>query len=136
MQLRTRFRILTGRIWTPSLRCSAAGGLLLLTQNAAVGPNHVVITTNSVVQVFSKTGTALTAPARISTLLVGIANAADDDGDPIVIYDSLADRWVISQFNLTVTANSTHEHIAVSKTGDPTGAYYAYDFLMTANRPR
>ena len=103
--------------------------------NAAVGPNHVVITTNSVLQVFNKTGTPLTGPVRISTLLAGIANAADDDGDPIVIYDSLADRWIISQFNLTVTANSTHEHIAVSKTGDPTGAYFAYDFLMTANRP-
>jgi len=103
--------------------------------NAAVGPNHVVITTNSVVQVFNKTGTPLTAAVRISTLLAGIANAADDDGDPIVIYDSLADRWVISQFNLTVTANSTHQHIAVSKTSDPTGAYFAYDFLMTANRP-
>ncbi len=103
--------------------------------NAAVGPNHVVITTNSVVQVFSKTGVPAGPAVRISALLAGIANAADDDGDPIVIYDSLADRWIISQFNLTVTANSTHEHIAVSKTSDPTGAYYAYDFLMTANRP-
>ena len=103
--------------------------------NAAVGPNHVVMTTNSAVRVYDKTGTPLTAPVRISALLAGIANAMDDDGDPIVLYDSLADRWVISQFNLRVTNNSTHQHIAVSKTGDPTGAYFAYDFLMTANRP-
>jgi len=104
--------------------------------NAAVGPNHVVITTNSVVQVFNKTGGALTSPARISTILVGVPNASDDDGDPIVIYDSLADRWIVSQFDVTsLTANSTHEHVAVSKTSDPTGAYYAYDFLLTANRP-
>ena len=103
--------------------------------NAAVGPNHVVITTNSVVQVFSKSGSALTPPIRISALLAGIANAADDDGDPIVLYDPLADRWLVSQFNLRVTNNSTHEHIAVSKTSDPTGAYFAYDFLLTPNRP-
>jgi hypothetical protein len=103
--------------------------------NAAVGPNHVVMTTNSAVRVYDKTGAPLTAPVRISALLAGIANAMDDDGDPIVLYDSLADRWVISQFNLRVTTNSTHQHIAVSKTGDPTGAYFAYDFLMTANRP-
>ncbi|HEY6121857.1 MAG TPA: hypothetical protein VIV66_18005, partial [Pyrinomonadaceae bacterium] len=103
--------------------------------NAAVGPNHVVITTNSVVQVFNKTGAALTPAVRISALLIGIANAADDDGDPIVLYDPLADRWLISQFNLRVTANSTHEHIAISKTSDPAGAYYAYDFLLTPNRP-
>ena len=36
--------------------------------NAAVGPNHVVITTNSAVRVFDKTGAPLTAGARISTL--------------------------------------------------------------------
>jgi hypothetical protein len=102
--------------------------------NAAVGPNHVVITTNSMVQVFSKTGTPLTVPARISTLLVGIANAADDDGDPIVLYDPLADRWIISQFNLRFTNNQMHMHFAVSQTGDPTGAYFAYDFLTNPGR--
>jgi hypothetical protein len=104
--------------------------------NAAVGPNHVVITTNGCVQVFNKTGTPLTSPALISTLLVGVPNASDDDGDPIVLYDSMADRWLVSQFDVShVTNNSTHEHIAISKTSDPTGAYFAYDFLMTANRP-
>ena len=93
------------------------------------------ITTNSVVQVFNKSGWR-SRPARISTLLVGVPNAADDDGDPIVLYDSLADRWLVSQFDVSqVTAGSTHQHIAVSKTSDPTGAYFAYDFLMTANRP-
>ena len=103
--------------------------------NGAVGPNHFVITTNGCVQIFNKTGVAAGPAVRISTLLAGIANATDDDGDPIVLYDALADRWIISQFNLQVTAGSTHEHVAVSKTGDPTGAYYAYDFLLTANRP-
>jgi hypothetical protein len=69
--------------------------------NAAVGPNHIVITTNSVVQVFNKAGTSLLGPVRISTFLAGIAGASSDDGDPIVLYDSLADRWLISEFDLT-----------------------------------
>lgn len=103
--------------------------------NAAVGPNHVVLTTNAGFQIYNKAGVALTPLTRISTLLAGIANAADDDGDPIVLYDSLADRWLISQFNLRTTNNSTHEHIAISKTPDPTGAYFAYDFLLAPNRP-
>ncbi|MCM3873951.1 MAG: proprotein convertase P-domain-containing protein, partial [Pyrinomonadaceae bacterium] len=102
--------------------------------NAAVGPNHVVITCNAGFQVFSKTGVALTPLTKISTLLAGIPGAADDDGDPIVLYDGLADRWLISQFRLTLTNNSTHEHVAISKTSDPLGAYYAYDFLLTPNR--
>jgi hypothetical protein len=103
--------------------------------NAAVGPNHVVITTNGGVQIFNKTGTSLVAQFRLSTLLAGIPNAGDDDGDPVVVYDSLADRWVLSQFNITFDANNKmHEHIAVSKTSDPTGAYWAYDFALTAGR--
>ena len=102
--------------------------------NAAVGPNHVVITCNAGFQVFTKAGVALTPLTKISTLLAGIPGAADDDGDPIVLYDGLADRWLISQFRLTLTNNSSHEHVAISKTGDPTGAYFAYDFLLTPNR--
>ncbi|MEW6130271.1 MAG: HYR domain-containing protein [Acidobacteriota bacterium] len=103
--------------------------------NAAVGPNHVVFATNSMIEVFNKTGTSLLGPVRISSLLVGIANATDDDGDPIVLYDSLADRWFISQFNLRFNASSQmHMHVAVSQTGDPTGAWYAYDFLTNAGR--
>jgi subtilisin-like proprotein convertase family protein len=102
--------------------------------NAAVGPNHVVITCNAGFQIFTKAGVALTPLTKISTLLAGIPGAADDDGDPIVLYDGLADRWLISQFRLTLTNGSTHEHVAISKTGDPTGAYFAYDFLLTPNR--
>ena len=102
--------------------------------NAAVGPNNVVVTTNMGVRVYSKTGVPQTVQFRMSDLLVGIANAADDDGDPIVLYDALADRWLISQFNLRFTGTQMHQHIAISKTGDPTGAYFAYDFLLTPGR--
>jgi HYR domain/Carboxypeptidase regulatory-like domain len=103
--------------------------------NAAVGPNHVVVVTNMGVTMYDKSGNVVKAQFRLSQLLVGIPNAGADNGDPVALYDQLADRWILSQFNLTVTNGSTHQHIAVSKTGDPTGAYFAYDFLMTQNRP-
>jgi hypothetical protein len=103
--------------------------------NGAVGPNHYILITNMGLRIYDKTGSPLTAQFRLGVLLAGIANAADDDGDPIVVYDQMADRWILSQFNLRVTAGSTHMHVAISKTGDPTGAYTAYDFLLTANRP-
>jgi hypothetical protein len=103
--------------------------------NAAVGPDHVVVMTNMGIAIYDKTGSPLTSQFRFSQLLSGIPNAGDDDGNPIVLYDQLADRWVLSQFNLNVTNNSTHEHIAVSQTNDPTGPYFVYDFLLTANRP-
>jgi len=56
--------------------------------NAAVGPNHVVITTNGCVQVFNKTGVALTSPALISTLLVGVPNFKTI---PVVMYGVIYD---------------------------------------------
>jgi hypothetical protein len=103
--------------------------------NAAAGPNHVVITTNSMVQVFSKAGVAAGPAVRISQLLPGVPNAADDDGDPVVLYDWMADRWWISQFNFRFDAmNRMSMHVAVSTSPDPTGTYFAYEFKTNPGR--
>ncbi len=104
-----------------------------------VGPNHYVQATNiGVFRVFNKAGAALTATARISTIFSGLpagnACRVNDDGDPIVNYDPLADRWLISQFMVSSAPNG--QCIAVSVTGDPTGAWYAYFFQQpNANFP-
>ncbi len=100
-----------------------------------VGPNHYVQATNfGVFRVFSKNGTPLTPIATISTLFTGLpANdpcRVRNDGDPVVNYDPLADRWMVSQFY--VNNPSFGQCIAVSQTGDPTGAWYAYDFPSPA----
>ena len=104
--------------------------------NGDVGPNHYVQFVNDLVRVYDKTGAPLTPPFRISQLfapLGGIA-ATNDNGDGIVLYDPLADRWLISQFAFTaLNAPPYHEVIAISKTGDPTGAYFLYDFITPGN---
>jgi Carboxypeptidase regulatory-like domain len=51
-----------------------------------------------------------------------------DDGDPIVLYDSIAHRWLMSQFSVS---GPYHQCIAISQTGDPTGAWFRYDFLIS-----
>jgi hypothetical protein len=53
---------------------------------------------------------------------------SDNDGDPIVQYDQLADRWVLTQF--AVSATPYTQCVAVSTSGDPTGTYnrYSYSF--------
>jgi len=105
--------------------------------NSDTGPNHVVMAINSAIRVYNKTGTGLTTLASLGSLFstIGGPCASTNDGDPIVLYDPLADRWLISEFcgDFTVN-NSMHELIAISKTGDPTGAYFLYDFLMPAGR--
>jgi len=50
-------------------------------------------------------------------------------GDPIVLFDHLANRWLASQ--LAWTTSNYHQCMAVSQTGDPAGSWYAYDFLWS-----
>ena len=50
----------------------------------------------------------------------------DNDGDPIVQYDQLADRWILTQF--AVSATPYTQCVAVSTSGDPTGTYHRYAF--------
>src|SRR5207247_2071728 len=52
-------------------------------------------------------------------------------GDPSVVYDQLADRWLITQFAVSGANGSSIpylECIAISTSGDPTGSYYRYSF--------
>jgi hypothetical protein len=104
--------------------------------NGAIGPNHYVETVNNRVRVYNKAGVPLTPPFRQSSLFASVGGlcATVDDGDPIVLYDKLADRWQISQFAFTATnAPPYHQCIAESINGDPTGAYYVYDFVLPTN---
>ena len=55
-----------------------------------------------------------------------------NDGDPIVLYDRQADRWVMSQLALENDFSGPFwQCVAVSQTGDPTGAFYRYAFKIS-----
>jgi len=103
--------------------------------NGAVGPNHIVEIVNTDFAVFSKAGTALFGPVPINTLWSGFGGrcATENDGDPVVVYDRIADRWIISQFQVTVTP--FQQCVAVSATPDPTGSYFRYAFSYTDGFP-
>jgi hypothetical protein len=102
--------------------------------NGDVGPNHYVQIVNLLVRVFDKSGTPLGAAFKLSSLfaLLGGACALNDDGDPTALYDSLADRWLLSQFAFPNGEFTPpyHQCVAVSQSGDPAGAYFVYDFVM------
>ena len=103
----------------------------------AVGPNdYVQIVNGGGVQIFDKNGVPRGPAFKLSTLfapLGGVA-ASNDNGDGLVLYDRMANRWILSQFAFTSTTTPPyHQPIAVSKTGDPTGAYWAYDFITPGN---
>lgn len=105
--------------------------------NGDVGPNHYVEMVNLVFGVYSKTGTLLLGPVDTGTLWSGFAvpDCTEPSGDPIVLYDQFADRWILSQFTTSGFDDPTRPFwncVAISTTGDPTGSYYRYAF-ETAN---
>ncbi|MFK5982612.1 MAG: T9SS type A sorting domain-containing protein [Flavobacteriaceae bacterium] len=90
---------------------------------AAVGPNHIVQMTNTGWTVFDKNGVqAAGFPKNLSDPL------GSGSGDPIVLYDREADRWLISQFNF-----GSQFKIAVSTTPDPTGTWVVYSYPSGSN---
>ena len=69
--------------------------------NGAVGLTQYVQMVNEGYQVFDKaTGNSVLGPNSISSLWSGFGGACQTGGrgDPVVLYDQLANRWVISQF--------------------------------------
>jgi len=58
----------------------------------------------------------------------------NNDGDPVVLFDHLAQRWMFSQFALDFNTPEFHQCIAISKTADPTGDWYLYDYLISTTK--
>lgn len=96
-----------------------------------VGTNHYILTVNMSFAIYSKTGVMLYGPANLRTLWEGFVTYTGD-GDPIVLYDHLADRWMVSQFALPNYPNGPfYELVAVSQTSDPLGPWHRYKFQFT-----
>src|SRR5436190_5293158 len=100
--------------------------------NGRVGSTQYVQWNNTSFAVFDKTTGALQyGPAAGNTLFQALGGlcASHNDGDPVVSYDILAGRWVLSQFVVGAGQTSySHQCFAVSATSDATGEYYLYDF--------
>src|SRR5438045_543051 len=105
--------------------------------NGAVGKTQYVQIVNEGYQVFDKTtGNSVLGPNSISSIWTGFGGACETGGDvdPVILYDHLADRWVVTQFaKATSNGPITDECVAVSTTGDATGSYYRYGFHLGSN---
>ncbi|NIO07947.1 MAG: hypothetical protein GTO40_08055, partial [Deltaproteobacteria bacterium] len=93
-----------------------------------VGPNHYIQMVNaSVFQIWDKNGNTLAGPTALDSLWTAGGACANGRGDPIVLYDHLADRWMMSEF----AGTGNHLCIYISKTANPvSGGWYLYDFAV------
>src|SRR5438552_568009 len=98
-----------------------------------VGPNNYVEMTNLTFAVYDKSGNKLLGPVDTGTLWSGFAvpDCTEPSGDPVVLYDQITDRWILSQFTTSGLSDPSKPFwncVAVSTTSDPTGSYYRYAF--------
>jgi hypothetical protein len=98
----------------------------------APGHTQYVQWVNTAFAVFDKTtGAIVYGPADGRKIWTNFGGACeqDDDGDPIVLYDRRARRWLLTQFAVD-SGPPYYQCVAVSRTQDATGAYarYAYRF--------
>lgn len=105
--------------------------------NGDVGPDHYVQAVNRSFAVYRKTGAALLGPLPFDALWTGFAPCQRQaGGDPIVLYDALADRWLLTE---VVFPNGSDRPpsvycLAVSTGPDPTQTYYRYAFVFQTTK--
>ena len=99
--------------------------------NLSVGGNQIVETVNVTYAVFDKSGNPLMGPAPIHTIFANAGGSSIcssvDGGDPIVLYDKIDQRWIISQLAYNTGFSSNHLCLAISTSSDATQSYAAYD---------
>jgi hypothetical protein len=101
-----------------------------------VGPNHYVQAINnsssSSVVVYNKTTGAIIAGPFLMSSLGAPAPCNSGFGDPVVLYDGIADRWVLLEF----AGSGNNICLYVSRTADPVaGGWWAYRLGPLTNFP-
>ena len=114
---------------TQNFEGMSAQGAIPPDTNGEAGRNHYVQMVNKQFAVFDKAGNIVFGPVDTNTLWTGFGGICEtlNQGDPIVVYDQLANRWLISQF-ANQPGGAHLECVAISTTEDPTGSYYRYAF--------
>ena len=107
-------------------------GVLPPDPNGDVGPDHYVQAVNATyIGVYEKESGNQIAIFLLGNLWPSGDPCHANDGDPIVLYDQLADRWLLSQFALpNYPKGPFYQCLAVSQTPDPTGSWYLYTFRV------
>ena len=99
--------------------------------NGDVSENFVVSYINLVWSYYDKNGNQLGGPFPGNSFWAGFGGAceANNNGDPIIVYDSAVQRWVFNQF----APFSGVQSFAISDNEDPAGPYTLYEFVVEPN---
>ncbi|MGZ4808277.1 MAG: hypothetical protein ACXV7D_03025, partial [Thermoanaerobaculia bacterium] len=98
----------------------------------AIGTTQYVQAVNTSLLVIDKaTRNIVLNPVLLKTVWKGFGGACEteNDGDPIVLFDRIAKRWVITQFQVS---QGHSQCVAISTTDDALGSYHRYEFSYPA----
>jgi Fibronectin type III domain len=108
--------------------------------NGDVGLNYYIQAVNDAYAIYDKTSGVLQASFTEDSLFsgghTGTVCDTDSEGDPVVLYDQLANRWILTNFAFGFDKSGKptspfYQCIAVSKTGDPVaGGWWLYAVQM------
>lgn len=92
-----------------------------------IGPNHYVTMSNLHFAIHNRAGALLAGPTPNNVLWSGFGGQcqAQNAGDPIVLYDQFADRWLLTQFSGN-HAGEKFNCVALSTSPDPMGTYFRW----------
>jgi hypothetical protein len=111
--------------------------------NGDVGPEYYIQTVNTSIGIYRKTDGVRVAAFTFDTFMSqgNFGNLCDTDnfGDPIVVYDTFADRWIITDFAFQLDSNGgvisppgAYQCFAASQSGDPvSGGWNFYSIHIT-----
>jgi hypothetical protein len=109
--------------------------------NGDVGPNNYIQTVNTSIGVYRKSDGFQEAAFTFDTFMSqgSFGNLCDNHnfGDPVVLYDTFEDRWIISDFAFLTDVSGnvlapTFQCIAASMTGNPvTGGWNFYSIQIS-----
>jgi len=118
------------------LSVADGGGFIPPDTTGDVSPTHVFQWINSSWALFNKTtGARITSANPGNSFFSGFGGLCEstNNGDPLVLWDDQAERWVASQFAFTSTTTGPFlQCIAVSTSSDPLGTYYRYAYQYPA----
>jgi hypothetical protein len=117
-----------------AMTATVSGGAIPPDTNGSVGSTQFVEIVNVAFEVFDKaTGNVVLGPTPITAIWSGFGGACETSpgGDPVVLWDKAAQRWLVTQLAFTFTDD--YQCVALSTTSDATGSYYRYAFKEGPN---
>ncbi|MEP6788632.1 MAG: hypothetical protein ABJB40_09385, partial [Acidobacteriota bacterium] len=105
-----------------------------------VGPNYYMQSVNSSIRIHGKDGSVLAGPITYNSFFSAMGTSTpcgnnQSQGDGVVSYDHIADRWIVSDFAFSsFPGTSFYQCVGVSKTSNPvSGGYWLYAIQIDPN---